>query len=312
MKDHDNRIMVYNRTTGRLEPEIVLGEGAVRLLYGNRLGGLLAECVLKRRFFSRLFGKLQNTAISARKIATVAAQLKIDLSELEKPLEEYRSFNEFFTRTLKKEARPIDGDPHAVISPCDARLLAVPTVHGAITVNVKGSHLDLRRLLADDMLASKYTGGAMLIYRLCPADYHRFHFPEAGTPGSAVRTGGPLHSVNPMALATGRRILDTNLRERTELDTENGPGTICMVEVGAMCVGSIVQTYTPGAPVARGGEKGMFLFGGSAVIVLYEPGRIRVDGDIVEQSRRGIETLVRVGMRVGAYSETSKIAESSR
>ena len=82
--------------------------------------------------------------------------------------------------------------------------------------------------------------------------YHRFHFPEDGTPEAAVCLNGPLQSVNPLALATGTRILDTNLRERTVLETGDRAGRVCMVEVGALCVGSIVQTYTPGEPVARG------------------------------------------------------------
>ncbi len=75
-----------------------------------------------------------------------------------------------------------------------------------------------------------------------------------------------------------------------------------MIEVGAMCVGSIVQVYTPGLSAARGAEKGMCRFGGSTVIVLYEPGRVTLDADIGEHSRAGTETLVRLGMRVGVYA----------
>lgn len=307
MKRHNGRIgpiMVYDRATGQTEPEIVLGEAYVRLLYGNIFGRLLAEGIFKRRLFSCLYGRLQDSASSARKIANVARELRIDLSEAQKPIEEYRSFNDFFTRGLKRAARLIDPDPAAVISPCDARLLAYPRIHAAMDVNVKGSELSLRSLLADTALASRYTGGAMLVYRLCPADYHRFHFPEAGTPDPALRIDGHLHSVNPMALGTGLRILESNLRERTLLHTDGG--TICTVEIGAMCVGSIVQTFAPGDPVSRGDQKGMFRFGGSTVIVLYEPGRVRVDEDILRNSREGLETLVKLGMRVGSYARVAR------
>ena len=306
--DTESAILVYNRATGSLEREIVMGERFVRLLYGNAVGRFLGETIFKRRVFSKLFGKLQDTRFSARKIVRIARELGIDLAEVERKPEEFRSFNDFFTRTLKREARPIDPAPGKVISPCDGRLLAYEHVDRARRITVKGSRLDLDRLLGRRGLAEEYSGGTMLVYRLCPADYHRFHFPESGVPGPAVRMRGPLHSVNPIALSTGKKILDRNERRRTLIETGNGAGTICMVEVGAMCVGSIVQTYRPGVPVKRGEEKGLFRFGGSTVIVLYERGLVSVDEDIVEHSGKGIETLVRVGTAVGAYLHVAQEA----
>jgi phosphatidylserine decarboxylase len=293
--------MVYDRTTGRVEPEKVMGGRSLRLLYGNPLGRALACSVLKRRFFSRFIGRRQDQAGSAGKIEKVAAELGIDLSEAEKPAGEYSTFNEFFTRALKEGARPVEDLPGAVISPCDARLMAYPRIEPDRSVTVKGSRVDLNSLVRDESLARTFAGGALLVYRLCPVDYHRFHFPEACTPGHAVILNGGLHSVNPWALSTGLRILDTNLRARTLLENAGPAHTICMIEVGAMCVGSIVQTYGPGAPVKRGDEKGMFRFGGSTVIVLYEPDRIRLDEDIASYSKKGIETLVRLGRPVGQY-----------
>jgi phosphatidylserine decarboxylase len=301
MTDDPTSVMIYNRAAGRLEPEIVLGEGLMRLLYGNRAGGVLADVVLTRRFFSRLVGWLHRSSPSRRKIAGVAARLRIDLSECEKRVEEFTSFDDFFTRALRTDARPIDRRPEAVVSPCDARLLAFPAVARDLVVRVKGSAVSVRALVADERLAESHGCGTLLLYRLCPADYHRFHFPEDCVPGPAVRIAGKLHSVHPLALVTGRRILDTNLRERTILESRNGAGTIVMVEIGALCVGSIVQTFAPGVAARRGDEKGMFRFGGSTVAVLYEPGRVRVDKDILEHSAAGVETLVRVGMAVGAY-----------
>ena len=294
-------ILVYNRETGRVEPEIVMGERFVRLLYENAAGRLLARGVFRRRFFSRLMGKLQDTAFSARKIPKVARELGINTAEIAKPLEAYTTFNEFFTRRLKPGARPVDPSPSRVIAACDARLLAFNPVNAEDSFSIKGCSLDVPALLGDPTLADRYAGGAVLIYRLCPADYHRFHFPEACTPGAAVGFNGGLHSVNPIALATGLRILDTNLRERTVLEGAQRAGTICMVEVGALCVGSIVQTYSPGKAVERGAEKGMFRFGGSTVVVLYEPGRISLDDDIRAQTEQGVETLVKVGMGIGSY-----------
>jgi len=295
-------IMIYNRVTGRLEPEVVLGEGFVRFLYETASGRFLASAIFKRRLFSKMFGLFQDTRVSARKIRKVAADLSIDLSEAEQVPEDFKSFNDFFTRSLKREARPIDPDPSVVVSPCDARLLAFPGVDQGAPFSVKGSEFCLDALLGDAQLASEYAGGTLLIYRLCPADYHRFHFPESGVPGPVKTMNGPLHSVNPIALAGGMRILDSNLRQQTLIEAGNKAGRICMVEIGAMCVGSIVQTFKPGVPIERGDEKGMFRFGGSTVVVLYEPGRVRMDGDILDHSKKSIETFVRLGTSVGSYS----------
>jgi phosphatidylserine decarboxylase len=292
-------IMVFNRETGSLEPEIVMGEGWIRFLYENRVGGLLADFVLKRRAFSRFYGRLQDRPSSAAKIQKFAKDLGIDLSEAEKPAAEYASFNDFFSRALKKEVRPIDPSRDVVVSPCDARLLALPDLDMDAPIEIKGGRFDLAALLDDAELAERYRGGTLFIYRLCPADYHRFHFPESCVPGFPAILDGPLHSVNPIALASGFEILDANLRHRTLLDTRSGLGTVIMIEIGAMCVGSVEQTFVPEVPATRGDEKGLFRFGGSTVAVLYPPGKVEVDQDILDHSAQDIETLVKLGMKVG-------------
>ncbi len=296
----DRPIMVYNRTSGRLEREVVLGERFVRLLYEHGAGRFLAAALFSRRWFSRLYGRLQDSPRSVRKIARVAHALGIDLTEAAP--QAFTSFNDFFTRALVPGARVIPADPAIVISPCDARLLALDAIEPRTRFAVKAASLDLAALLCDEALAARYAGGTLCIYRLCPADYHRFHFPEACTPGPAAEIAGRLHSVNPIALDTGLQILDTNLRHRTLLAAGDRAGTLCMLEIGAMCVGSVVQTYVPNTPAPRGAEKGMFRFGGSTVIVLYEPGRVRLDADIAERSRAGVETRVRLGMQIGVYA----------
>jgi phosphatidylserine decarboxylase len=292
-------VWVYNRATGEREREVIAGEAFVRFLYESALGRLLADTVFKRRGFSRFYGFLQNLPVRTRRLKKFAAHLEIDLDEAVKPVEAFKTFNEFFSRALKPGARPIDLDPGKVISPCDARLLVIPFVTADSAAAVKGFTFDLETLLHDRDLAARFDGGAMFIYRLCPADYHRFHFPEDGLPGFAETLNGPLHSVNPISLGSGFKVLDTNLRHRTLLDTEDRLGTVAMIEVGAMCVGSVVQTFVPRVPNRRGDEKGLFLFGGSTVIVLYEPGRVKADEDLLEHSRLGVEAIVRLGTAVG-------------
>jgi phosphatidylserine decarboxylase len=141
-------------------------------------------------------------------------------------------------------------------------------------------------------------GGAMLISRLCPVDYHRFHFPVGGTPGEASLINGWLYSVSPVALRRNIHYLIENKRELTLIQAPSF-GEVALLEVGATNVGSIVQSYTFGRDVAKGDEKGLFAFGGSCVITLFQAGRIRFDADLLEQSGQHLETYAKMGDRLG-------------
>ncbi len=134
--------------------------------------------------------------------------------------------------------------------------------------------------------------------RLSPADYHRFHFPESGRCSAVRRIGGSLHSVTPISLEAGSDVFGGNERHVASLSTET-VGDVLLVEVGAMLVGRILQSYESEVPVRRGEEKGWFAFGGSTVVYIFEPGRIRLDADLIEQTGLGRETLVRLGTRMG-------------
>jgi phosphatidylserine decarboxylase len=163
---------------------------------------------------------------------------------------------------------------------------------------VKGAKFTLTELLGDAALAGRFAGGAMLISRLCPVDYHRFHFPVSGTPGEPRLINGWLYSVSPVALRRNLRYLVQNKRELTLIESPQF-GTVAMLEVGATNVGAIRQSHPPGRPAEKGAEKGLFAFGGSCVITLFQAGRIRFDADIVEQSGQCRETYARMGDRLG-------------
>ena len=202
-------------------------------------------------------------------------------------------------------ARPIaDGDRVAVF-PADGRHLVFPNVDLAGGFYVKGRKFTLLELFDEDQeqeeywpLAKKYAGGSMVISRLCPVDYHRFHFPLAGIPGEPRLLNGPLYSVSPIALRRNISYLVQNKRILTELESPVF-GSVACFEVGATNVGTIVHTFVAGRPVAKGEEKGLFKFGGSCAITLFQPGRIRFDSDLVEQSRQCVETYARMGDRLG-------------
>jgi phosphatidylserine decarboxylase len=286
-------IRYVDRRTGELGTEVVLGEALVRYVYERFFGRALRRSLLTRPLFSRAYGRWQSSAASRRAIARVVRDLAIGMDDYVTPPGGFASFNDFFTRKLKPGARPLDPAPERLLSPADGRLFVFADLRGDTLLPAKGRHISLSRLLGGTAQAHPFTDGAALIVRLCPSDYHRFHFPCEGVAEAPRLLRGPLESVNPYALARGRAILDHNQRHVTLIDSPRF-GRVAYVEVGALCVGRIVQTFHPG-PVEAGQEKGYFEFGGSTVVLVFEPGRLAFDPDLIDNTKRGLETLVRVG-----------------
>jgi phosphatidylserine decarboxylase len=285
---------VRDRSTGQIFDERVFGGSALNFLYETRAGRLLTDRVLARELPHWIYGWLQRRPASREKVPEFVRSLGIDASEAERPLDDYRSLDDFFTRRLRPGARVFDSEPTHLCAPAEGRVLVVPEVDGLLSV--KASRVGLAELLGDAALARRYAGGAAVIVRLAPADYHRFHFCDGGTAGEPRALVGRLHSVHPIALGAGAPSL-RNRRAVTVLDSDRF-GSLALVEVGALCVGTIEQSFAPGR-VERGQEKGLFRFGGSTVVLLAEPGRVRLDEDLEVASAEGLETLVRVGTRIG-------------
>jgi phosphatidylserine decarboxylase len=235
---------------------------------------------------------------SRRKVRRFIQEFGLDVTEFADPVESFRTFNEFFYRRLKPGKRPLDPDPNVVIFPADGRHLGFPTLSGIESVFVKGQKFDLARLLGDGELAARYAEGSLVLSRLCPVDYHRFHFTAAGRASESTLLNGLLYSVNPIALRQNLGYLWENRRTLTRLQTERF-GQVLVLEIGATNVGSIVQTYRPDSLVNKGDEKGYFRFGGSSTLLLFEPGRIRLADDLVHHSRQQRELYARVGDRLG-------------
>jgi phosphatidylserine decarboxylase len=291
-------IRYFNRHTGQMETEQIYGEGFLRWSYGNPLGALATTSFVKRPFFSSWYGRRMSTPKSTARVAPFIKQYGLDAADFADQPDSYKSFNEFFYRKLKPGARPVDPDASTVVFPADGRHLGFTRASEIEGVFVKGQKFDLTGLLGSERLAARYEHGALVLSRLCPVDYHRFHFPVAGTPGETRAIPGPLFSVNPIALRQRLAYLWTNKRTVTELATENF-GTVLLMEIGATCVGTIGQTYVPGKPVAKGDEKGYFAFGGSSTITIFEPGVIRLEEDLAGYSAKQIELYARVGSRMG-------------
>lgn len=289
----------YDRYDRCLKVEAIFGESFLRWAYESAAGRLAVEALVKRAFFSRAYGWWAASTRSRSQIPGFVAKYGIDLSEAEDSLSDFRSFNDFFTRRLKPEARPLAPESGAVVFPADGRHLGYQNLSEVDSVYAKGQRFDLPRLLGDPELAERYRNGTAVISRLCPVDYHRFHFCAAGTPGPGKTINGALYSVNPIALRRNLGILLENKRVLTELDTASTLGKILILEIGATNVGSIVQTYTPDTPVSRGAEKGYFAFGGSMTMLIFEPGKVRLENDLVTQTAHGIELFAQMGDRLG-------------
>lgn len=287
-------ITFFNRLTGRIETEAVYGEGFLRFTYENPLGTLPLNALVKRAFFSQWYGRRMDDPASRAKIAPFLTTYGVDTAEFADLPDSFRTFNEFFYRKLKPQARPIAAGTGDIVFPADGRHLVLPDIAACGDFFVKGVRFDLAELLNDAETARRFANGNMLISRLCPVDYHRFHFPCDGTPGTPRLINGPLYSVSPIALRKRPSILWENKREITVLRSPE-LGDVLLLEIGATCVGSIVQTFTPDAAIRKGAEKGCFRFGGSCCITIFEPGRIRFAGDLVEHSRAGREVYARMG-----------------
>ena len=293
---HVTAIRFFNRHTGQMETEQVYGEGFLKFSYQHPLGMIPLHLMVKRAGFSRWYGKRMDDPATKAKVAPFIANYGLDPAEFADSPESYRTFNEFFYRKLKPEARPV-ADSTAVF-PADGRHLGFQTASQIEGVFVKGQKFDLGKLLGDDALAARYADGSLVLSRLCPVDYHRFHFPATGTPGETKVINGPLFSVSPIALRLRLSYLWENKRTLTKLETAD-LGTVLLLEIGATCVGSIIQTFTPGKPVTKGEEKGYFAFGGSSTITIFEPGAVKLADDLVEWSAKQTELYAKVGTKMG-------------
>jgi phosphatidylserine decarboxylase len=291
-------IRFYHRYKRTIEEERVFGEGWLRLAYENPGGRFFVWLLARRAMFSQYYGHKMRKRESALRILPFISKYEIDVDEFAKSPFDYKTFNEFFYRALKPEARPIAAGDRVAVFPADGRHLAFQDIQAAAGFYVKGAKFSFAELLGNEQEAEKFAGGAMLISRLCPVDYHRFHFPVGGVPGESRLIKGWLYSVSPVALRRRLRYLIENKRIVTLIETQEF-GTVAMVEVGATNVGSIQQSFVPGRAVKKGDEKGLFAFGGSCVITVFQSGRIRFDADILEQSTMQIETFARMGDRMG-------------
>ena len=275
-------------------------------LYNDR-GGRLCLKLLVRPFVSKAAGLFLNTGISAKLVPGFVKRNRIDLSLYQK--QEFTSYNDFFTRKIKPQERPVAEEDKVLISPCDGKAI-VCRIADDSRFYIKDTEYTVEQLLRNKKLARKYLGGYALILRLTVDDYHRYCYVADGEKSKNVVLPGVFHTVNPAA-NDALPIYKENAREYTLLKTEKF-GTILMMEVGAMMVGKISNHKKGSGPVKKGEEKGYFEFGGSTVIMLLQHGKVRLDYDLIENSENDYETIVRMGERIGEQKLSKRTGKNHR
>ena len=227
-----------------------------------------------------------------------------DLGEAELELGAYASFGDFFARKLRPGVRPIDTNAAAVIAPCDGAIAALGIAHDGELIQAKGLSYQLEDLVVDRERGARLVGGPYATIYLSPRDYHRVHAPVDARVVGYDYVPGELWPVNPKVAARVDRLLVRN--ERVVIWLESRVGLVAVVMVGAVGVGNIRLAHAPDSialrgshelhrieldePVRRGDELGMFRLG-STVVLVFEPGRVELAGEV--------GSAIRFGARLG-------------
>lgn len=262
---------------------------ALQFLYHNALGRCLLHVLISRPV-SKLAGVYLSTRLSKWLIKKFVRNNGIDLDEFYS--DDFRSFNDCFCRKIKDGKRPLE---NGLIAPCDG-LLSVYPIENGLVLPIKQSQYSIAGLLDDNELAQEFDGGTALVFRLCVNHYHRYSYFDDGIKGDNKFIKGRLHTVRPIAL--GRYpVFVQNCREMTVMETAHF-GKAVQIEVGAMLVGKIANLHGSG-PIKRGEEKGMFLYGGSTIVLLLQKDAASIPQELYTATREGLETPIRMGQQIG-------------
>lgn len=262
--------------------------GMLRFLYRTAPGRILLRLLIAR-WVSKLCGAFLNSRLSKPLIGKFVRNNDIDLSQFES--DNFRCFNDCFCRKIKDGFRPFPQDDRVLFSPCDG-LLSAYHIQKDTVLPIKQSAYTLSSLLRDETLVNRYQDGVCLVFRLCVHHYHRYCYPATGTKSRNVFLKGKLHTVRPIALEA-RPVFVENCREYTTIHTAHF-GQVLQMEVGAMLVGKIQNHHGEGS-VIRGDEKGMFLYGGSTILLLLEKDAAPLREEFFSATAAGKETPIQMG-----------------
>jgi len=298
-------ILVQDRESGLIIEEkmsafVRLG---IRLLYKSAGSDKATDAKLVKNLLATLSfrqGKIYDSPSSVKEILPFIKFHKLNTEEILDPLPSFKNFNEFFYRKLKPGARvlALPDNPKCAVSMADCRFSCFQTIDSSKKLWIKGSNFSVASLLDDEEMGKFYENGSLTIFRLAPQDYHRFHLPVDGVLSEPKFITGTYYTVNPMAIRSRTDVYTENVRVVSYIDSEEF-GKVAIVCIGAMMVGSIVLTSTPGVKLHRMDEHGYFAFGGSTIVALFQEGSIEFDRDLLSNSSQHLETLIRVGSSIG-------------
>ncbi|MBE7067552.1 MAG: phosphatidylserine decarboxylase [Ruminococcaceae bacterium] len=284
--------MTYKDRQGNLIEQTTGQDRFLHNLYTRKAGRIVIK-VMTRPFLSKIAGFYLSRSISKIHIKRFVKKQKINMDDYMP--QKYTSYNDFFTRPIKPERRPVDMNTNVLISPADGKV-TVYKIGENTPFEIKNSRYTVESILRDKELAAKYTGGWCVVVRLSVDNYHRYCYIDDGIVVGNRYIKGILHTVNPIATAIAD-VYKENSREYTVIQTKNF-GTVTQIEVGATMVGRIVN-YPVTGPVTKGQEKGKFEFGGSTVVLLLQQDAAAISDDIIQNTLEGHETLVKMGENIG-------------
>jgi phosphatidylserine decarboxylase len=255
----------------------------------------VTQWIQSQPIYDWAYAALQHTRRSAQKIGPFVRKHHIDMSEFEQV--DYPSYAAFFVRRFRPGARKFPSDSGEMGAFAEARYFGWAQLSADQKFPIKGHSLSAERILGNAERARPFIGGPVLLARLAPVDYHRVHYFDDGRTLDDDRLGSRLWTVNWHALQSKQDILFVNERQINILETQNF-GRVGFVEIGAMTVGRVAQVHPLDAPFKRGQEKSVFKFGASAIAAFGEPGKWIPSQDVLDQTEKGVETLLRLGETV--------------
>ena len=254
--------------------------------------GLPARRIMTNPILMAVVGAYMDTPLSTRRIEHFIRANRLDMSDYKK--QDYRCFNDFFTRQVKGGARPVNMDPDTLISPCDGYMSAY-RISADSEFAIKRSWYNVDDLVGGAQIAADYMNGICLVLRLGVENYHRYCYIDDGFKSRNRHIKGRYHPVQPIVVRK-RPVFMQNTREYCVLYTENF-GPVVQIEVGACLVGKI-ENYREAGVTRRGEEKGLFRFGGSTIVLLFKDGVLDLPQEVFDDTLRGIDRPVRFGSAI--------------
>ncbi len=282
---------IYDRENASYYEEIEYGKEKLEILYNTFIGRVLLKYIFASRWLSKLVSLYQKSRLSKKDISKFIAKNNIDMKEYEEA-SEYNSFSDFFKRKrIIKKLPNIDENDFIAIA--DSKL-QVFNISKELVLDVKYSKYNICDIVKNTEISKEYEDGTCLVFRLAVDDYHRYVYLDDGNLKSTKYIKGTLHTIRP--ISKDYNVYSRNSRVVSVLDTKNF-GQVVQIEVGAMLIGKINNSSS--LEFKKIDEKGFFDYGGSTIILLLKKDVIKIDEDIMKNSKDGIETKVKIGMKIG-------------